>query len=147
VFHRRQFCAESAPIATKQTLIEDLQHRCRDDAQLSAARHRKLRDAVLKVAGRLTYDDVEAEFSKLAKHLDWPKSATLKDFRHLFATSLENAGVPESYRRFLMGHSPGRAAIVTYTHLNKLREHYHRAVDSELGALVEAISSRRNRNG
>ena len=80
----------------------------------------------------------------LAKQLAWPLGATLKDFRHLFATNLENAGVPESYRRFLMGHAPGRAAIVTYTHLNKVRDHYMRAVTNEFAPIVEAITGARS---
>lgn len=41
-----------------------------------------------------------------------------------------------------MGHAPGRAAIVTYTHLNKLREHYLRAVEIEFAPLVNAIHRR-----
>ncbi|NES72849.1 MAG: hypothetical protein F6K24_50470, partial [Okeania sp. SIO2D1] len=69
----------------------------------------------------------------------WPAAATLKDFRHLFATEMQNAGMPEHYRRYLMGHSPGRSAVLNYSHLNEVREQYERAVDLRLRPIVEAI--------
>jgi len=39
----------------------------------------------------------------------------------------------------LMGQSPGKAALVHYTHLNKVKEHYERAVRREFGPIVRAI--------
>jgi hypothetical protein len=66
----------------------------------------------------------------------------LKDVRHLFATTLGNAGMPEFYRRYLMGHSPGKAAIVTYTHLNELRIRYEEAVHRCFQPLVETVMQR-----
>ena len=128
--------------ATKTGIIKEFERVRQSASKLSAAHERQMRDAVFDTAGQLGYDHVKQEFHKLAESLGWANSATLKDFRHLFATSLENAGVPESYRRFLMGHSPGRAAIVTYTHLNKLKSHYMRAIDTELRPLVAAIQRR-----
>jgi integrase len=140
LFHRR--IMSIVTIATKAEIINEFERVRRSASKLSAAHERQMRDAVLDTAGQLEYDHIKQEFHKLAESLGWPDRATLKDFRHLFATSLENAGVPESYRRYLMGHSPGRAAIVTYTHLNKLKAHYMRAVDNELEPLVGAIRRR-----
>ena len=77
-------------------------------------------------ARALGYDHIQHEFQKISRSLQWPNSATLKDFRHLFSSCLENAGVPEFYRRYFMGHSPGRAPITTYTHLSQLHEQYDR---------------------
>ena len=99
---------------------------------------------MLSEAGQLTYDHVQAEFQQLSQSLDWPASATLKDLRHLFATLLENAGVPEFVRRYLMGHSVGRTALAAYTHISQdqVRQHYQSALDGELAPLVEAVRQR-----
>lgn len=98
----------------------------------------------MKDAGQLSYDHAEQEFQQLARRLRWPAAATLKDFRHLFATCLQNTGMPEFYRRYLMGHAFGNAPIITYTHLteDKVREHYQRALATELAPLVDAIQRR-----
>jgi integrase len=139
LFYRRHKRVFFTPDASKKSVIAELQRRVSDESKFSAAKQRQLRDVVLNKAGQLHYDCIRTEFDNVSKHLSWPKCATVKDFRHLFATGLENANVPESYRRYLMGHSPGRAAIVTYTHLNKLQEHFMRAVESEFSPLVDAI--------
>ncbi len=94
----------------------------------SAAERQRIRDRLQRAAGGVDYDVLEREFRQVTRQLDWPATATMKGFRHLFATSLENSGMPEFYRRYLMGHSNGRSAIVTYTHLNQLREQYARAI-------------------
>ena len=101
-----------------------------------------MRDDVLRDAGAVRYDHVEAEFAALAARLEWPETATLKDFRHLFATFIENAGVPEHYRRYLMGHAPGRAAIASYTHLNRLRELFEAALQREWPGLLDVVARR-----
>ena len=105
---------------------------------------RRIRDRIVRSQGQLNYDHIKREFAKLASGLNWPKQATLKDFRHLFSTSLENAGVPEYFRKYLMGQSFGRSPIVAYTHIteDKLRQHYLRAVDTELSDIVVAIKRR-----
>jgi integrase len=90
----------------------------------------------------MTYDHIVNEFGKLAHLLGWPRSATLKDFRHLFATNLENAGMPEHYRKFLMGQSPGRAAITSYTHLNEIRQRFEEAVGRQIQPLINAVVRR-----
>lgn len=87
-------------------------------------------------------DHIQSEFTKLTNGLGWPAHATLKDLRHLFATTLNNAGVPEGYLRYLMGHSPGKAAVVAYTHLDQLRRHYSTAIKQEWAPLLAAINER-----
>jgi hypothetical protein len=98
----------------------------------------------MQEAGQLSYDYLEGEFQKLARQLSWPASATLKDLRHLFSTCLENAGVPEYFRKYLMGHSFGRAPIVAYTHITeeKIKQHYFRAVSTEFAPIIRAIEGR-----
>jgi intergrase/recombinase len=93
-------------------------------------------------AGSLTYKLIQGEFAQLANKLGWPAAATLKDLRHLFSTALANAGMPEHERRYLLGHEPGRGAVVHYTHLNKLSEHYHSAVDQELAPALVVVRRR-----
>jgi hypothetical protein len=66
----------------------------------------------------------------------------MKDFRHLFNTSMQNAGMPEFYRRYLLGQSPGRSALVNYTHLNDLQQQYTRAVESIYRLLLDAVKER-----
>ena len=51
----------------------------------------------------MSYDHIATEFDKISRRLAWPRSATIKDFRHFGATCLENAGMPEHYRKFLVG--------------------------------------------
>jgi len=117
--------------------------RRREQAQTrSAVSKRKARDSVIRDAGGLSYDVISGEFRRVARQLQWPASATLKGLRHLFATSLANAGMPEYERRYLMGHAPGRDAIVTYTHLNRLADHYRHAVEQEYGAVLAILRSR-----
>lgn len=127
-------------------LVDEYRCRCTAANSLSAAKKRQLRNRLMKEAGQLNYDHVEGEFRKLTRQLKWPANATLKDLRHLFATCLENAGVPEFYRRYFMGQSFGKAPIVTYTHLtgDKLREHFKKAIDTEMRPIQDAIISRTN---
>ena len=88
----------------------------------------------------MNYDHIQGEFQSLARRLQWPPQATLKDLRHLFATTLNNAALPESYRRYLMGQSPGKAALVAYTHLNELRQHFTEAAGRAWRPLLTAIT-------
>ena len=147
LYLRRRVVAgrEKAPLCgmTRANLVAEFDRRRTQDRVQTATGERQIRDAILREAGGINYDHVIGEFAKLQHRLQWPGAATLKDFRHLYSTCLENAGVPEFYRRYLLGQSPGRAAIVTYTHLNKIKEHYQRAIDTELKPLVEAVACRR----
>jgi hypothetical protein len=127
--------------ASLADLVGEFQRRCAAHTPDAAGRLR-LRDAVLHQAGAVGYDDVEQEFRGLARRLTWPAAATLKDFRHLFCTTMGNAALPEAYRRYLMGQSPGKAAVVAYTHLNELRRHYSDAVRREWAPLVTAVLAR-----
>ncbi|MCC6681236.1 MAG: hypothetical protein IT445_10095 [Phycisphaeraceae bacterium] len=94
---------------------------------------------MMREAGALDYDRIQREFRSVSCRLRWPAAATLKDFRHLFSTAMANGGVPEHERRYLMGHAPGRDAIVRYTHFNKLAEHYRLAVRQELSEVLARI--------
>ncbi|HMC11624.1 MAG TPA: hypothetical protein VKH44_10050, partial [Pirellulaceae bacterium] len=123
-------------------LANAFDERCRLAGQPTAAAKEAIRDQVVRQAGGLDYDRIEHEFARLAGKLSWPKTATLKDLRHLFGTCLENAGVPEFYRKFLMGHSPGRVPIVSYTHLDAVRRHYQRAIDTEFAPCLNVIERR-----
>jgi integrase len=135
---------DSAPLmdASLQTLIAEYQRRCAAAAIRTAADRQRVRDQILHDAGGIDYDVIVTEFRKVAHALNWPQRSTLKDFRHLFATALGNAGMPEHYRKFLLGQSPGRAAIVTYTHLNEIRHHFEEAINKRLRPLVAAIERR-----
>jgi integrase len=107
---------EKAPLSgsSLQCLEQEFARRSGESIGLNAAKKLQIRNSVLKDAGGLTYDHIEAEFRKVARKLNWPAPATVKDFRHLFSTLLENAGIPEYYRRYLMGQAPGMAVIINY---------------------------------
>lgn len=91
-------------------------------APSDAAGRLRLRNRLFADAGGIAYGEIEKGFHRVGRELGWPPAATVKDFRHLFATTLANAGLPEGYRKYLLGHAPGRDAAVAYTHLNRLRE-------------------------
>ncbi|HEY1376060.1 MAG TPA: hypothetical protein VGF55_04670 [Gemmataceae bacterium] len=126
--------------AARANLVEDFRRRCAKAG--TAAERLRVRDRLFREAGGLRYNDIDAEFRRLADRLGWPKAATLKDLRHLFATAMNNAAMPEGYRRYLLGHAPGTAAAVAYTHLDDLRAHYERAVRHGLADVVAAIRER-----
>jgi hypothetical protein len=128
--------------ASLADVVAEYRRRCLAHRGGSAADRQRLRGAVLREAGALTYDDVEGEFTALARRLGWPPAATVKDLRHLFASAMNDACMPEAYRKYLMGQSPGRAAVVAYTHLHELRRHYADAVRKEWSPLVTAINRR-----
>lgn len=108
---------------------------------------RKLRDKTMRQQGHLNYDQVRREFDKLRQKLDWPNTVRPMALRHLFSTCVENAGVPTFFRKYMMGQSFGREAIVSYTHIteDKLREHYNRALHTELAPIHEALKKRRHK--
>lgn len=142
----RRSVAEGQELALRGSalaeLIGEYRSRCDRENTKTAVERTRLRDSVLWDAGGLDYDHVQNEFAKVTKLLRWPAAATLKDLRHLFATSLTNAGVPEAYVRYLMGHAPGKAAIVAYTHLDQLRRHYSTAIEEEWKPLINAVNQR-----
>jgi integrase len=135
-----------APLAGQSLgeLAEELRRRYATCISKTAAARRRLRDQLMIDAGQLRYDHIEGEFQVLARRLRWPASATLKDFRHLFSTCLQNAGIPEHYRKYFLGHALGRAPIVTYSHLteDKVHENYQRTLATELAAVAQAIEQR-----
>jgi integrase len=121
--------------ATKEDLAAAFARRCQLEKAGRAGEVMQVRDGVLADAGALTYKMIRGEFTKVAGTLGWPAAATLKDFRHGCNTALANGGIPEHERRYLVGHHPGKGAIVAYTHLNQLAEHYRLAAERELGLL------------
>jgi hypothetical protein len=123
-------------------VVAEFRRRCAASRAQDAGGRKRFRDEVLREAGGLRYDHLEQEFGALARRLRWPVGATLKDLRHLFATAMNDAALPEAYRRYLLGHAPARAAVTAYTHLNELARHYTEAVRREWRPLVEAILRR-----
>ncbi len=127
---------------SQQELIEAYQVRCREQSATTATDRQRVRDQVLHDAGGLTYKMIQGEFARIAKQLGWPRSATLKDFRHLCQTALDNGGMTREERQYLMGQSLGTAAITAYIHINKLPEHYTRAVESEMAPILQVLRAR-----
>ncbi len=147
LLHERRAVAEGreqVPLrdASLAELISEYRARCDRKNAKTAAERARVREGVLRDAGGLDYDHMQGEFTKVTNGLGWPAAATLKDLRHLFATTLNNAGVPEGYVRYLMGHAPGKAALVAYTHLDQLRRHYSAALEQEWAPLLDAINQR-----
>jgi integrase len=133
-----------APLAgaTLAQLGKEFQRRCKEEQAATAARRESIRTDLIRSAGGMSYHNIDDEFQHVRRRLGWPPAATLKDFRHLFSTCLENAGMPQYYRRYLMGQAPGRDAIVAYTHLNELRERYVEAIERTMQPIVDAASRR-----
>jgi hypothetical protein len=147
LLYQRRSVAEGREVAPLRgqplaALVTEYRRRCAAAGSPDAAGRELLRDALLREAGGLGYDHVEQEFGTLARRLGWPSAATLKDLRHLFATTLGNTPMPEGYRRYLMGQSPGKAAVVAYTHLNQLREQYAEVVRGAWAPLADAVARR-----
>jgi integrase len=144
LFCGREIASERPPLAgaTLAQIAAEFERRCRDRKAKGASAVQQMRDEVMHDAGALTYKLIQGEFAGLARKLGWPAAATIKDIRHQFNTALSNGGVPEHERRYLMGHEPGRGAIVHYTHLNKLSEHYQRAVEQELAPALDVLVRR-----
>jgi hypothetical protein len=135
---------EDAPLLDHSAdgLAAEFHARCSSKGVCTARGQRQVRDQVFKEAGAMTYDHVVAEFRKLTRGLNWPAAATLKDFRHLFATAMENGGMPENYRKYLMGQSVGFAPAVVYVHLNQVRKRLEEAIERSMQPLVLAIQHR-----
>jgi integrase len=137
---------EQAPLqhATLSALISEFQSRIAKNRSVDSVQKIRLRDQILKEAGGVCYDQIESEFHHVATMLAWPRQATVKDFRHLFSTSLENAGVPLYFRQYLMGQAPTKAPITTYTHLapDQVRKHFDKALQEEFEPVVKALQAR-----
>lgn len=145
LFQRRRVVDGRQPSALAKLSLAELQDLYRERLQGQQKGHearKKLRNQLFFEAGGIDYDELKSAFHRIHKQLGWPAAATLKDFRHLFATTLANAGMPEGYRKYLLGHAPGRDAAVAYTHLNKLREHYERIVTGEYAEILAVIRER-----
>lgn len=135
---------ERAPLrgASLSDLFGEFRDRCGRQKSLDAVGRKQLRVELVHKAGGINYDHVEQEFRTLTRRLKWPPLATLKDFRHLFATMIGNTPMAEAYKKYLLGQSPGKSAILAYTHLNQLRKEFAAAINREWPALLEAINLR-----
>lgn len=144
LFKRRHTTRQQFPLlgASLADLAAEYHGRCREATASTAADRQKILRRLIAAAGGLNYDSLEREFQVIARRLSWPRQATLKDFRHLFSTALENAGVGEFYRRYFMGQSPGRTPLATYTHLNQLEIQFGKALANDLAPLVAVVQQR-----
>ncbi|MDB5310441.1 MAG: hypothetical protein JWO38_4643 [Gemmataceae bacterium] len=135
---------ESPPLAgaSLDDLVAEYRRRVRTDPTPGRAARLRVRSKVLREAGGLRYDDIQHAFGRVAGRLGWPRTATLKDFRHLFATTLANAALPEGYRKYLMGHAAGRDATVAYTHLSDLRAKFEDVVRAAWGSVTDVVCRR-----
>ena len=142
---RMMFLGNKQPqksFATVQEFSDDFQTQIQKRNVASPEQRQRLLKLQIRKAGGINYDQIEHEFHGIQQKLGWPSQATLKDFRHLFSTSLENSGVPLFYRKYLMGQSPGNSPIVGYTHVNELKRQYDLALERTLAPVVEVLSKR-----
>jgi hypothetical protein len=143
VYTRRRVAhGEESPIllgAGLAELIAEFERRRQSAKTTSADARWRIRNDIVRDAGGLTYDQINNEFRRVAKQLGWPSAATLKDFRHLFATCLANGDMPECERRFLLGHGPGRDAIQVYTHMNQIAGHYRSIAKTQWSEVLKLI--------
>jgi integrase len=146
LFERRAVVEGRGRAPYRAESLDDLIGRYRQECSTGRANEAvaqvRIRNKLLRNAGALKYDDIEQEFRVISRQLKWPREATLKDFRHGFATMLGNSPLADHYVKYLMGHSPGRAALTAYTHLNQLREQFSNAIRQQWPALLVTIRQR-----
>jgi len=143
LYRRSDFSGLGHPAVESPSLaqISDEYHlRLAEADQNNRRAHLKVRKQLFREKGALTYDDIEMIFHRITATLGWSVRATLKDFRHLFATTLSDANISESYRKYLLGHAPGREASVAYTHLHRLKEQFAAVLRSEFGSVLKSLS-------
>ncbi|MGB0766846.1 MAG: hypothetical protein ACPGYV_03970 [Phycisphaeraceae bacterium] len=122
-----------------QDLTAAYRYRVRQLKTADAAGREKVLDAVLNDAGGLTYKRIEGEFKRIAKALGWPEEATMKDFRHLFNTTMANAGLSLEERAYLMGQAPTKHVNMVYIHHNALVEKYKAAANEHYEGVLELL--------
>jgi integrase len=142
----------AAPLlgSSLQVLVDEYGRRRETHDPAGAAGLLRLRRRILREAGGLDYDDIYDEFRNVKDVLAWPEAATVKDFRHLFATTMENAGLTERYQKFFMGHSQGGDAIGCYRHINQLNDNFARLAEPYqpvLEVLAKRLSQSRSSGG
>lgn len=137
---RRSWAADGGTVFSRDAMIAKYQRRMARHGSPDAKIRRHVRTQLLREQGALEYDHIHGEFQHLAKQLNWSASSTLKGFRHLFATSLENNGCPVSYRQYFMGQSQGRSAIVRYTHLDELSRHFGDLIENRYAPILAALT-------
>ena len=137
---RRSWATDSGPVFSRDAMIAEYQRRLSRHGSPDAKIRRQVRTQLLREQGALEYDHIHGQFQNVGKQLKWPESATLKGFRHLFATSLENNGCPVSYRQYFMGQSQGRSAIVRYTHLDEMSRHFGDLIENRYAPILAALA-------
>ena len=121
-------------------LSEEYHRRLAATDQGGHREHLKIRNTLFRETGGLNYDDIGRMFHRVTEKLGWSAMTTLKDFRHLFATTLSDANISESYRKYLLGHAPGREASVAYTHLHRLREQFTGVLRTEFVPVLRVLT-------
>jgi len=146
VFLRRDAEASELPhwSRSKAMFVEEFNERCLRERAAKVADRLKIRDAMMRTARGLTTKVIEGQFRTIRRRLGWLSSATPHSFRHLFATVLEDANVPATYRKLLLGHAPDRSVTSIYTHAGRkrLREFYLQAIEQEMPMVLNAIESK-----
>lgn len=143
VFNRRGIAKGKLNLPLVGYSLQDLttayRYRVRQLKIADAAGREKVLDAVLKDAGGLTYKRIEGEFKRVAKKLGWPEQATMKDFRHLFNTTMANAGLSLEERAYLMGQAPTKHINLAYLHYNALVEKYKAAANEHYAGVLDML--------
>lgn len=122
-------------------LAEQYRNRLAAEGTVSQRTRLGIRRNVFREAGALTYEDIQRLFERISGKLGWSERPTLKDFRHLFATTLSDANISESYRKYLLGHAPGREASVAYTHLHRLREQFATVLQNHFAPVLDVLAT------
>jgi site-specific recombinase XerD len=133
VFLRRRFATGAAlPLLAGQTLVQLEQELAARIENAQAAREKpllrldaaRIGRAVWRDAGGVKAAVVRKEFMRVTKRMGLEHLTCPKDLRHLFATSLQTAGVDPLVRRDVMGHTTLQMTA-HYTHTQdatRLRE-------------------------
>lgn len=143
VFNRRGISKKKLNLPLVGYSLQDLtaayRYRIRQLETADAAGREKVLDAVANDAGGLTYKRIEGEFKRIAKSLGWPEEATMKDFRHLFNTTMANAGLSLEERAYLMGQAPTKHVNTVYLHHNALVEKFKAAANEHYAGVLDML--------
>ncbi|MFH1418874.1 MAG: tyrosine-type recombinase/integrase [Planctomycetota bacterium] len=132
VLRRRFVSSRSCPLLEKNSMAEleqDVQDRIErqqllKDAPLTRLETARIARSVWRDAGAVKETDIRTEFIRVTTRIGLGHLTCPKDLRHLFATSLQAAGVDPMIRRDIMGHTTLEMTS-HYTHtrgITRLRE-------------------------
>jgi len=144
VFRRKRAASTPSWAATKRTIIVEFNSRCSCASAATMETRIKIRDEMMREAGALTPRAIESQFRQVHKLLGWPPEATLHKYRHLFQSTMHNAGVPEKDCQLLLGHARGNSVTNCYTHVSRqdLRTHYENAIAKRWSLLLATVEKR-----